>query len=55
MVDPFEDRSAYAVCTISYMNNSLSIPQIFMGRTDGKIVRPRGVSTFGWDPIFQPD
>jgi inosine triphosphate pyrophosphatase len=55
MVDPFEDKSADAVCTISYMNNNLSRPQIFMGRTKGIIVRPRGVTNFGWDPIFQPD
>lgn len=29
--------------------------QIFEGRTEGKIVVPRGKRDFGWDPVFQPD
>ena len=27
----------------------------FDGRTEGKIVLPRGSLDFGWDPIFNPD
>ena len=30
-------------------------PILFDGRTEGKIVRPRGSLAFGWDPIFEPD
>lgn len=30
-------------------------PILFIGRTNGKIVSPRGRLGFGWDPIFQPD
>ena len=28
---------------------------LFDGRTNGRIVRPRGPLDFGWDPIFEPD
>jgi inosine triphosphate pyrophosphatase len=54
MVEPFEDKTAYALCTISYFNKYLRVPKIFIGRTNGKIVSPRGSGNFGWDPIFQP-
>ena len=30
-------------------------PQVFVGRTGGRIVPARGPASFGWDPIFQPD
>lgn len=32
-------------------------PHLFVGRTEGSIVRPRScqLDTFGWDPIFLPD
>ncbi len=32
-------------------------PHLFVGRTEGAIVRPRScqLDTFGWDPIFLPD
>lgn len=30
-------------------------PQVFIGRTEGRIVQARGQTSFGWDPIFQPD
>lgn len=32
-----------------------SEPEVFVGRTHGKIVPARGDNNFGWDPIFQPD
>lgn len=54
MVEPFEDKTAYAMCTIGYMNQELKEPKIFVGRTDGEIVKSRGHSNFGWDKIFQP-
>ena len=28
---------------------------MFVGRTPGRIVEPRGSRDFGWDPIFEPD
>lgn len=30
-------------------------PQVFVGRTEGRIVPARGPSSFGWDPIFEPE
>ena len=30
-------------------------PKIFVGRTPGQIIQPRGQTTFGWDPVFLPD
>ena len=35
--------------------STTELPQIFDGRTPGKIVPPRGPSDFGWDPVFEPD
>lgn len=32
------------------------IKDIFhVGRTDGRIVEPRGETNFGWDPCFEPE
>ena len=56
MLHGFEDKSAYALCTLAYhpgVEGSKVI--LFRGRTDGKIVAPRGPRDFGWDPCFQPD
>ena len=30
-------------------------PILFIGKTEGLIVKARGDNNFGWDPIFQPD
>ncbi len=30
-------------------------PKVLQGKTDGTIVKARGPTDFGWDPIFQPD
>lgn len=30
-------------------------PELFVGRTEGKIVPARGPLNFGWDPIFEPE
>ncbi len=30
-------------------------PQVFVGRMEGQIVPSRGHTTFGWDPVFQPE
>ena len=34
------------------MAPDLEKPIQFVGKTDGKIVRPKGDNKFGWDPIF---
>ncbi|KAF3183278.1 nucleoside triphosphate pyrophosphohydrolase ham1 [Orbilia oligospora] len=49
----FEDKSAEAVCTFAFSEGPGSEPLIFQGRTQGKIVCPRGPPKFGWDPIFE--
>lgn len=54
LLDGWEDKSARAICTLSYSDGSGAEPIIFQGITEGFIVKPRGPSDFGWDPIFQP-
>jgi inosine triphosphate pyrophosphatase len=54
MLAGFEDKTAYALCTVAYCENKDAEPQVFTGRCDGEIVAPRGENMFGWDPIFQP-
>ncbi|KAK6350671.1 nucleoside triphosphate pyrophosphohydrolase ham1 [Orbilia javanica] len=49
----FEDKSAEAVCTFAFSEGPGCEPLIFQGRTQGKIVCPRGPAKFGWDPIFE--
>lgn len=52
----FEDKSAYAMCTFAYSSgNPEDEILLFVGKTPGQIVQPRGPATFGWDPCFQPD
>ncbi|CAG8671000.1 20696_t:CDS:2, partial [Racocetra persica] len=55
MLSGFEDKTAYALCTFAYSAKPGTEPVLFEGRTNGKIVPPRGATNFGWDPIFQPD
>ncbi|URD98486.1 hypothetical protein MUK42_29771 [Musa troglodytarum] len=51
----YEDKSAYAMCIFSLSLGPHLEPVTFLGKTQGKIVPPRGPADFGWDPIFQPD
>ena len=51
----FDDRTAYAQCVFAFCAGPTSEPVIFDGRCPGRIVAARGATTFGWDPIFQPD
>ncbi|DBA02895.1 TPA: hypothetical protein N0F65_005922 [Lagenidium giganteum] len=52
----YEDKSAYAQCIFALAKDSNDAdPQVFVGRTPGKIVPARGPNAFGWDPVFQPD
>ncbi|KAH7829973.1 nucleoside-triphosphate diphosphatase [Monocercomonoides exilis] len=54
MLDGFDDRSAYAMCTFGLALND-GEPILFPGKTNGHIVRPRGTHNFGWDPVFEED
>jgi inosine triphosphate pyrophosphatase len=55
LLDGFEDKSAYALCTIAFVKYPGADPIIFRGKITGKIVKPRGDINFSWDTIFQPD
>lgn len=55
LLKAYEDKSAYAMCIFSLALGPDVEPISFIGRTQGKIVPPRGPTDFGWDPIFQPD
>ena len=50
----FDDRSGYAQCIFAYCDGPGAEPRVFVGRTEGEIVPPRGATDFGWDPVFQP-
>lgn len=53
MLTGFEDKTAYALCIFAYGEPGKPI-ELFIGKTDGSIVEPRGPRDFGWDPCFQP-
>jgi len=55
MLDGWEDKSAAATCTFAYSSGDPNDIVLFKGVCNGKIVPPRGPTTFGWDPCFQPD
>ena len=56
MLAGFDDKSAEAVCIFAYHSGESGADvKLFVGRTPGTIVAPRGPSTFGWDPCFQPN
>jgi len=55
MLDGFDDRSAYAQTVTAFTMGPGQDIHTFDGRTEGKIVRPRGSLDFGWDPIFEPN
>lgn len=56
MLKGFEDKTAYALCTLAYHSGVEGSEVIlFRGQTDGQIVSPKGPRDFGWDPCFQPD
>merc|ERR1712226_299205 len=54
MVSAFDDHSAYAQCIFAYKESKDASVQLFSGQCHGKIVVPRGATTFGWDPCFEP-
>nr|XP_002131447.1 inosine triphosphate pyrophosphatase [Ciona intestinalis]F6Y089.1 RecName: Full=Inosine triphosphate pyrophosphatase; Short=ITPase; Short=Inosine triphosphatase; AltName: Full=Non-canonical purine NTP pyrophosphatase; AltName: Full=Non-standard purine NTP pyrophosphatase; AltName: Full=Nucleoside-triphosphate diphosphatase; AltName: Full=Nucleoside-triphosphate pyrophosphatase; Short=NTPase [Ciona intestinalis] len=56
MLDGWEDKSGYALCTFAYSNGLQGDDVLlFRGKCEGTIVPPRGPRTFGWDPCFQPN
>ena len=52
MVTQFEDHSAIAQCIIG-LEGSDDEPKLFIGKTEGTIVKPRGDSGFGYDSCFE--
>ena len=58
MACAFEDHSAYAQSIFGLQKNENSEPHLFIGKTEGEIVPPRGQKNFGlagWDPCFKPN
>ncbi|RMZ91987.1 hypothetical protein DV736_g796, partial [Chaetothyriales sp. CBS 134916] len=49
----YSDKTAYAICTFAFCAGPGQDVLLFQGRTEGKIVPPRGPSKFGWDPVFE--
>jgi inosine triphosphate pyrophosphatase len=55
LLDGFEDKTAYAQCIFGMKRDKNDDAKVFVGRTHGSIVKPRGPNNFGWDTNFQPD
>jgi inosine triphosphate pyrophosphatase len=55
MLEGFEDKTGYAQCIFTYCEGPGKEPITFVGRCNGKIVKPRGPTGFGWDPNFEPE
>ncbi|TDL30060.1 Ham1-like protein [Rickenella mellea] len=51
----FPTTDAWALCTFAYSPGPGAEPLLFEGRTDGRIVLPRGPKDFGWDPVFEAE
>ena len=49
----FQDKSGYAMTIFAYLESEDAEPVLFVGKTDGTIVAPRGGARFGWDPNFE--
>lgn len=55
MLAAYEDKTAYAQCIFAFSKGPEDEPKVFVGRTHGKIVPPRGPLDFGWDPVFETE
>lgn len=55
MINAYEDHSGYAMCIMGLAKTGDEEAKIFVGKTHGEIVEPRGPHNFGWDPVFQPN
>jgi len=53
LVKHYSDLTATARTVIGYSGRGEI--KFFSGEVYGKIVKPRGETTFGWDPLFQPN
>lgn len=53
MLKGFGDKTATAKCAVGFTKDGQDL-KVFIGKIEGEIVNPKGVSGFGWDPIFQP-
>ena len=54
LLQGFDDNRAYAQTIIAFSPGPGKEVHLFDGRTEGRIVPPRGALTFGWDPVFEP-
>ncbi len=50
----YKDKTAYAKTIVGYLDRKGKY-HFFEGSVKGKIVKPKGKTKFGWDPIFMPD
>jgi non-canonical purine NTP pyrophosphatase (RdgB/HAM1 family) len=53
LANKYRNYQAEAITIVGYAKNKNNI-KFFKGRLKGKIVRPIHKTSFGWDPIFQP-
>jgi len=54
LLQGFDDNRAYAQTIIAFSSGPGKEVHLFDGRTEGRIVPPRGALDFGWDPVFEP-
>ena len=52
LLQGFSDKTAYAQCIFAFCESPLAEPKLFVGKCQGKIVKPSGDNAFGWDPVF---
>jgi inosine triphosphate pyrophosphatase len=50
----YDNKSAYALCTLAVAKSSKDDVIVMEGKTNGRIVEPRGSFEWGWDSIFEP-
>lgn len=55
MLDGFDDKSAYALSCVAFAVGPDTVPVVFTGRVNGKIVEPCAGEQPGWDRSFRPD
>jgi len=58
MLAAYEDKSAYTLCVMAYFDKeTMKAPILFEGRTEGRIVTPRGQNEsnmLNFEPVFEP-
>ncbi|GMR42207.1 hypothetical protein PMAYCL1PPCAC_12402, partial [Pristionchus mayeri] len=54
MLSGYEEKGAQAVCAMAFTHGRGQPVTLIKGVCEGRIVSPRGPSTFGWDPCFEP-